>query len=129
MIEYEFTDSQNLIFRDLAGTLRSFSIQLGIFAALVMFLGLVFAVRGPTDLYTSVAGGGGIILVGGLSLILCFRLLKPIADFREIVTTKGHDLPALMTGLDHLMVAHRTLRMILVLLLLGAGLGLYRLLT
>ena len=67
--------------------------------------------------------------VGALSLALSFRLLKPVADFLEIVTTKGHDISQLMIGLDKLAWAHSMLRLILILLLLSCGLGAYRMFT
>jgi hypothetical protein len=132
MSEYEFNDTQNRVFAKLAGHLRGFGIQLGIFAAVLMFLGLVFTFRGSaevTDSFTAVMGGAGIVFMGALVLAFCLRMLKPVAQFREIVTTKGHDVAALMNGLDELAMAHRTLRLILVLLLMGAALGVYRLLT
>lgn len=132
MSEYEFNETQNRVFAKLAGDLRGFGVQLGVFAIILMFLGLVFTFRGSaefTDGFTAVMGGAGIILMGGLVLAFCLRMLKPVGEFREIVTSKGHDIAALMTGLDELAMAHRTLRVILVFLLLGAALGVYRLLT
>lgn len=132
MTEYEFTASQNEIYANLSTVLRQFGIQLGIFSVLLIFLGLVFAFRGDaelTDAYTSIGGGIGIMIVGALSLALSFRLLKPVADFLDIVTSKGHDISQLMIGLDKLAWAHRLLRLILILLLLICGLGCYRLFT
>lgn len=132
MAQYEFNNPQNRVFALLAGDLRGFGVQLGIFATLLMFLGLAFALRGRAEIadgYTSVAGGVGIIFLGALVLALCFRMLKPVAHFKQIVTTTGNDIVALMNGLDDLAMAHRTLRLILILLALGAALGVYRILT
>ena len=132
MSEYEFTESQNKVYANLSTVLRQFGIQLGIFSVLLIFLGLVFAFRGDaelTDSYTAIIGGVGIMTVGALSLALSFRLLKPVADFLEIVTTKGHDISQLMIGLDKLGWAHSMLRLILILLLLSCGLGAYRMFT
>lgn len=132
MSEYEFTDKQNRVFDTLSVSLRQFSIQVGIFAVMLMFFGLVFAIRGNveiTDAYTSVAGGIGIMVVGALVLALCFRLLKPVAEFRQIVTTQNHDISQLMAGLEKLAGAHRLLRGILILLLISAAFGAYRVLA
>jgi len=132
MSEYEFTDSQNAIFAKLSVSLRRFGIQLGVFATLLIFFGLAFAIRGRyegADAYTSVAGGVGIIFVGALTLALCFKLLKPVEEFRLIVNTEKNDIDWLITGLDKLAWAHRTLRLILVMLLLSAALLAYRVLT
>jgi hypothetical protein len=130
--EYEFTEGQNEIFAKLARSLKVFATQFGVFSILLMFLGLVFILRGDTegaDAYTSIAGGAGIILLGGLMAVMCLRLLKPVGEFREIISTKGHDIDALMSGLDRLASAHRTLRFTLILLLLGSALAVYRVLT
>jgi len=132
MKQYEFNDTENKVFASLARDLRGFGVQLGIFASLLMFLGLAFAIRTRADIadsFTSVAGGIGIIFIGALVLALCFRMLKPVAHFRHIVTTRGNDIVTLMNGLDDLAMAHRTLRLILILLTLGVALGVYRLLT
>lgn len=129
MSEYEFSEKQNKIFDALSVSLRQFSIQLGVFAVMLLFLGLVFAIRGNidvTDRFTAVAGGLGIMVIGALSLALCFRLLKPVGEFREITTTRNHDISQLMVGLEKLASAHKLLRVILVLLLIGAVLGAYR---
>ena len=131
MSEYEFTDKQNRVFGDLSVSLRQFGIQLGVFAVLLIFLGLVFAMRGNvevTDAYTAVASGIGIMIVGALALALCFRLLKPVAEFRKIITTENRDISQLMVGLEKLAWAHNLLRIILILLLLCAAFGLYRVL-
>ena len=98
MSEYEFTDKQNRVFGALSVSLRQFGIQLGVFAVLLIFLGLVFAMRGDvevTDPYTAVASGIGIMIVGALALALCFRLLKPVEQFRKIVTTESRDISQL----------------------------------
>jgi len=131
MSEYEFTDKQNRVFGALSISLRQFGIQLGVFAVLLIFLGLVFAMRGNvevTDAYTAVASGIGIMIVGALALALCFRLLKPVAEFRKIITTENRDISQLMVGLEKLAWAHNLLRIILILLLLCAAFGLYRVL-
>lgn len=131
MSEYEFTDKQNRVFGALSVSLRQFGIQLGVFAVLLIFLGLVFAMRGNvevTDAYTAVASGIGIMIVGALALALCFRLLKPVAEFRKIITTENRDISQLMVGLEKLAWAHNLLRIILILLLLCAAFGLYRVL-
>lgn len=132
MSEYEFTDKQNRVFEALSVSLRQFGIQLGVFAVMLMFLGLVFAFRGDveiTDAYTSVVGGIGIMIVGALVLALCFRLLKPVEGFRQIITTENRDISQLMVGLEKLAWAHRLLRIILILLLVSAAFGAYRLLA
>jgi hypothetical protein len=126
MSDYEFTDKQNSIFSALSVSLRLFGIQLGVFAVTLIFLGLVFAVRGNvefTDSFTAVAGGLGIALIGAMALGLCFLLLKPVAEFHQIVTTENRDISRLMAGLVKLARAHRLLRIILILLLISAALG------
>lgn len=131
MSEYEFTDKQNLVFGALSVSLRQFGIQLGVFAVLLIFLGLVFAMRGHvevTDPYTAVTSGIGIMIVGALALALCFRLLKPVKEFRKITTTENRDISQLMLGLEKLAWAHNMLRIILILLLVCAAFGLYRVL-
>ena len=129
MSEYEFTERQDTIFDSLSVSLRQFGIQLGVFAVMLMFLGLVFAIRGNvdvTDSFGAAAGGLGIMLIGALALILCFRMIKPVGEFRQIVTTKDRDISQLMVGLEKLAWAHGLLRIILILLLIGAVLGTYR---
>lgn len=129
MSEYEFTERQNTIFDSLSVSLRQFSIQLGVFAVMLIFLGLVFTIRGNIDLtdrFGAVAGGVGIMFIGALSLALCFRLLKPVREFRQIVTTKDRDITQLIVGLEKLSWAHGLLRIILILLLIGGVLGVYR---
>ena len=131
MSEYEFTDNQNRVFDALTVSLRQFGINLGVFAILLIFLGLVFAMRGNievTDAYTAVSSGIGIMIIGALALALCFRLLKPVAEFRQIITTENRDISQLMVGLEKLAWAHNLLRIILILLLLCAAFGLYRVL-
>lgn len=131
MSEYEFTENQNRVFSKLSVSLRQFGIQLGVFAVLLMALGLVFAMRGNvevTDPYTAVASGIGIMIVGALALALCFRLLKPVAEFRQIITTENRDISQLMIGLEKLAWAHNLLRIVLILLLLCAAFCLYRVL-
>lgn len=132
MADYEFTDSQNQVFQKLARSLRAFGIQFGVFAVLLLFLGLEFVIRGEqatADAYTSVAAGVGMMFLGGLVALICLRLLKPVRQFTEIVSTEGNDISALMSGLDRLAYAHRTLRLILVLLFIGSALAVYRVLT
>jgi hypothetical protein len=131
MSEYEFTDKQNTVFDTLSVSLRQFGIQLGVFAVMLIFLGLVFAIRGNvefTDSFTAVAGGLGITLVGALALALCFLLLKPVAEFRQISTTQNSDISQLMMGLEKLAGAYRLLRVILILLLISAALGTFKVL-
>ena len=132
MSEYEFTDRQNTIFDALSVSLRQFGIQLGVFAVMLMFLGLVFAIRGHvdvTDRFTAVASGVGVMLIGALALALCFRLLKPVGEFRQITTTQDRDISQLMVGLEKLAWAQRLMRIILILLLIGAAFGAYRVLV
>lgn len=96
---------------------------------MLIFLGLVFTIRGNidvTDRFTAVAGGVAVIVIGALSLALCFRLLKPVKEFRQIVTTQDRDISQLMVGLEKLASAHGLLRIILILLFIGAVLGVYR---
>lgn len=129
MSEYEFTDNQNRVFDALTVSLRQFGINLGVFAILLIFLGLVFAMRGNievTDAYTAVSSGIGIMIIGALALALCFRLLKPVAEFRQIITTENRDISQLMVGLEKLAWAHNLLRVILFLMLFCAAFGLYR---
>lgn len=132
MKEYEFTDSQNALFAKLARSLRAFGVQFGIFSILLGVLGVVFVLRADqegADAYTSVSGGLGIILLGGLMLLMCLRLLSPVRKFRDIVNTRGRDIDALMAGLDELASAHQTLRVTLVIILLAVALAVYRVLT
>ena len=131
MSEYEFTEKQNQIFAALSVSLRQFGIQVGVFAVMLMILGLVVAFHDNVqfrDAYTDVAGGLGMILVGALTLALCFRLSKPVSAFRQITTTQSHDIGQLMSGLAQLTQAYRLFRIILALLLIGAAFGIFRVL-
>lgn len=131
MSEYEFTEKQNQIFAALSVSLRQFGIQIGLFAVMLIILGLVIAFHDNVqfrDAYTDVAGGLGMIFVGALTLALCFRLEKPVSAFRQIITTENHDIGRLMLGLEELARAYRLFRVILVLLLVGTAYGVFRVL-
>jgi hypothetical protein len=131
MSEYEFTEKQNQIFAALSVSLRQFGIQVGVFAVMLISLGLVVAFHNNVqfrDAYTDVAGGLGMILVGALTLALCFRLEKPVSAFRQIITTQSQDIGRLMLGLEELARAYRLFRVILALLLIGVAFGVFRVL-
>ncbi len=66
------------------------------------------------------------MLLGAFLLVLSFRLLKPIAKFREIITTHNCDINQMMTGLEKLDWALRMLRVILILLLVSVAFGVFK---
>jgi hypothetical protein len=116
----------------MSGALRRFAITLGIFAILLLFVGIVFGFRGDpafTDGYGAVAGSIGISVVGVISLFLCFRLLQPVDEIKSITTTAEQDISHLLNGIKNLNQAHKLLRFMLGLFLLSAALVYWRILT
>ena len=132
MDTYEFSEKQNRVFLRMSAALRRFAITLGIFAILLLFVGIVFGFRGDpafTDGYGAVAGSIGMSLVGVISLFLCFRLLQPVDEINSIVSTSEQDVTHLLSGIKNLNQAHRLLRFMLVLFLLCAAIVYWRILT
>ena len=132
MDTYEFSETQNRVFLRMSAALRKFAVTLGIFAILLLFVGIVFGFRGSpafTDGYGAVAGSIGISIVGVISLFLCFRLLQPVDEIESITTTAEQDIPRLLNGITNLNQAHKLLRFMLGLFLVSAALVYWRILT
>lgn len=132
MENYEFSEKQNRVFLRMSAALHKFAITLGIFAILLLFVGIIFAFRGDptfTDGYGAVAGSIGISLVGVISLFLCSRLLQPVDEINAITTTAEQDISHLLNGITNLNQAHKLLRFMLGLFLVTAALVYWRILT
>lgn len=132
MDKYEFSDMQNKVFIKMSAALRRFAITQGVFAILLLFLGIVFGFRGNagfTDAFGAISGSIGISIVGVISLFLCFRLFQPVDEIKSITTTEDQDISRLLNGISNLNQAHKLLRVILGLFLLTAALVYWRILT
>jgi hypothetical protein len=132
MDKYEFSDMQNKVFLKMSAALRRFAITQGVFAILLLFLGIVFAFRGDaafTDGFGAISGSIGISIVGIISLFLSFRLFQPVDEIKSITTTEDQDISRLLNGISNLNRAHNLLRFILGLFLLTAAVVYWRILT
>ena len=122
----KFTESQNKVFVDLGMAVNRFGILLGIFAVMLLFLGLCFAFAPNHDAVNEVrlmTAGIGVAAIALLTLVFCFLLLKPADQYRQVL--KKHPrvtLPA-VDRLELLVKAEKYLRIILVLFLLAGVLG------
>jgi len=129
MKEREIEAIQHKLYTDLATALNRFAILMGIFSILLFFLGLTFdftADQTQPDSYMTIFGGTSIIVVGMLSLVLCFFLLRAADVFRKKLHRKNKEIAALLLGMETLTKSHHLLRLILILFVLCAALGVYR---
>ena len=125
MAEYEFTEKQNQACDRLARALRRFAIVVGVFAALLLILGISQMIGGAARPLATL----GIIVAGGLSIVLAYLFLQPLDNFRNITATKGHDTTELLTALNDLNKAHKMFRLILFLFVLSTLVGLVTLMA
>jgi hypothetical protein len=122
----KFTESQNKVFVDLALAMNRFGILLGIFAVMLLFLGLSFAFA-PNHAAENEArlmtAGIGVAAVAVLTLIVCFLLLKPADQYRQVLKKHPRVTLPIVDGLQLFVKAEKYLRFILVLFLLAGVLG------
>ena len=122
----KLTESQNKVFVDLAMAVNRFGILLGIFAVLLLFLGLAFAFA-PNHAAENEArlmtAGIGVAAIALLTLFLCFLFLKPADQYRHVLKKHPRVTLPIVDGLQLLAKAEKYLRIILVLFLLAGLLG------
>lgn len=122
MKNLKLTDPQNKIFVDLALAVNRFGILLGLFAVLLLFLGLSFAFAPnhaaeiEEQLFTA---GIGLAIIAILTLLLCFLLLKPADQYRKVLRKYPRATLPIIDGLQLLVKSEKYLRLILALLLLA----------
>lgn len=122
----KFTESQNKVFVDLAMAVNRFGILLGIFGVMLLFLGLCFAFA-PNHAAENEArlmtAGLGVAAVAILTLLLCFLMLKPADQYRQVLKKHPRVTLPIVDGLQLLVRAEKYLRIIFVLFLLAGALG------
>lgn len=122
----KLTESQNKVFVDLALAVNRFGILLGLFAVLLLFLGLSFAFapnHAPELEQQLFTAGIGLTLVAVLTLLLCFLLLRPADQYRKVLRKHPRVPLPIIDGLQMLVRSEKYLRLILVLFLLAGVLS------
>jgi hypothetical protein len=109
-VSYEFSDDENRVFSRLAATGRAAAILNFVVAAIVV-AGVRWFAFSPSTRVTI----DGAVILGACSLNVVFGVwkLKAAAQFRLIVTTRGSDIPLLMSGFVELAKIYRTQWMIM----------------
>ena len=123
MSEYEFTGEQNQAFDKLAKTLRNFAIAFGIWAALLLVMGVV-GMGGGIGTGWSPISSIVVIFAGIVGVIIAFLFLKPVGNFRRITTTEGNDITELLTALENLNKSHNLFRIAVAVAFLASFIGL-----
>jgi hypothetical protein len=126
MKNQKLTETQNRIFADLAMAVNRFGILLGLFAVLLLFLGITFVVgpRHAPEVETHLlATGIGVAIVALITVLLCFLLLKPADQYRKVLKKHPRVSVPIIDGLRFLVASEKFLRIILSLFLLAGLLG------
>jgi hypothetical protein len=96
--QFEFTDAQNQVFRDLGKRMTTVGNLILAFGALALLASLA----------ASAKGGGGVVS-GVLWCIFGHWTSKAGKGFTAIATTQGSDIDHLMGALDHLRQLYKTM--------------------
>jgi hypothetical protein len=120
MAEYEFTAEENRHINQVRGKLLHI-------AVLVLILGVLqliasFLLTEPADRWISL--GSAILL-----LALGWLFLRPLDNFRRVVSTEGHDIREIVTAIKDLRAAYLGAEIILVVLAAGIIVEVMRLTT
>lgn len=108
-LDYEFSDSQNELIRDLSGKMNSFSIIMLVVGILGILAGLA-----------AIAKGGLLGAVQGITnTVVGVLTMRAAKSFRLIVETEGRDIENLMAALGEL----RNLYMFQIVLIILAFIG------
>lgn len=89
---YEFDQTQNQLFKDLAQKMRFVSYFLIALGVLLLVVGILNLTR----------GGFGSIINGAVQVIIGYWTTRAAAAFQRIVTTEGSDIVNLMGALGEL---------------------------
>ena len=131
MSEYEFSDSQNQSFDQLANALQRFAIIFGVWGAsfvIMAVLDMSMAALGIEGGSQNHAGAAVSVVTGVACVIIALMMLKPVKNFRRITTTSGKDISELLGALAHLNASHGYLRLVLAILFVGSLIGMFALL-
>ena len=118
MAQYEFTDQENQQIRRVGRKLRHISILFGLLGALQ--LPGVFLPRDATGRWISL--GAAVLLVS-----LGWLFMRPLDNFRRIITTTGQDIHQVMIAMRDLRAAYRAAEVIFAIFVAGILVELMRL--
>jgi len=108
--EYEFSESQNELVRDLSSKMNIYSIIMLVLGVIGLLMGLI-----------AIAKGGVISAIQGITNgVIGFLTMRAAASFKRIVDTEGSDMENLMGALGELRKLY-TLQIALIILAFVGG--------